>query len=37
MRSKMTVSSTFIGRHERDFFRDGFIDEVLQRVESQFL
>ncbi len=30
----MPVSEILIGRHERNFFRDGFFHEVFQRVES---
>ena len=37
MRAKVTIASVFIGRHQRDFLRDGFLDEDFQRPESGFL
>src|ERR1700735_519052 len=36
VRAKMTIASVFISRHQRDFLRDGFFEEVFQRIESGF-
>ena len=37
VRAEMTVSGAFIGRHKRDFLRDGFSNETVKRIEPSFL
>lgn len=37
VRAEMTVAGAFIGRHQRDFLRDGFSNETVKRIESSSL